>query len=114
MLLYRDRAAPCDGGVFLRQDRATPWYYCREGSGDTVSAETPRDAVEQRSRDTFSEARPCDAVVTARSHDTAAAARRLAFRVYQVQGHNSRKVKVVDEPQGHEIEGQGHTPKSRS
>jgi len=85
-----------------------------EGSRDTVAAETPRDAVEQRSRDAASAARPRDAVVTARSHDAAAGARRLAFRVYQGHCHNSRKVKVVDEGQGHKTESQGHTSKSGS
>jgi len=29
MLLWRDRATLCDGGVFLQRDRATPWYHSR-------------------------------------------------------------------------------------
>ena len=84
-----------------------------------MAADTPRDAVEQRSRDAVSAASPRDAVVTARSHDAAAAARRLAFRVYQVQGHNSRKVKDIDEGQGHMIkvkvvhQNQCHSSRSR-
>ena len=89
---------PGDRGVFLRRERATPWYYWRgtarrggvilEGSRDAVPAARPRDA--------------------------AAAARRLAFRVYQVQYYNSRKVNVVDEGQVPKIERQDYTSKSRS
>ena len=78
-----------------------------KGSRDTEAEETLRHAVGQNSRDAVPPARPRgrDAVVTARSHEAAAAARHLAFRFYQIEGHNSRKVNVVRE-------GQGHTSKS--
>ena len=79
-----------------------------EGLSNTVAAETPRGAVAPRSCDAVPAARLRNAIITARSHDGAAAARRLAFHVYEVQGHNLRKVKVtrlkvevIHQSQGH-------------
>ena len=38
MLLWRDCAMLCDGGMFLQRDRATPWYYWRGTARRCVTA----------------------------------------------------------------------------